>query len=75
MLGGIARRRKSKWQSLFLITLALGMVGLMVSCSGGYTAPPPTVTNPGTPKGTSTVTVATTSGSITHTSNLTLTVQ
>jgi hypothetical protein len=56
-----------------LATLAMVALLLMVGCGGGSTSTPPPV-HTGTPAGTYTIVVTATSGSTTHTQNLTLTV-
>jgi hypothetical protein len=67
-------RKKRALKSALLFFGVLALVGAMASC-GSNNTPPPVVHNPGTPAGASTVTVSGTSGSTTHTSTITLTVQ
>ena len=71
--GFISRRRK---RLLFLGLLIVGLMLFAVGCGGGHstpvTPPPP---NTGTPSGTFTITVTATSGSVQHSTNVTLTVQ
>jgi hypothetical protein len=61
---GKRRRAAVLLMSLFL----MGVMAPLVGCGGGHTP------GPGTPKGTSTVTVTGTSGNITHTATFSLTV-
>jgi hypothetical protein len=71
-MGVPARRRRSlRWAGMMLLGLAI--VFGVASCGGGGGTPIQTVT--GTPVGTFNVTVSATSGTTTHTSVITLTVQ
>jgi hypothetical protein len=65
------RRRSLRWAGMMLLGLAI--VFSVASCGGGGGTPIQTVT--GTPVGTFNVTVSATSGTTTHTSVITLTVQ
>jgi len=66
--------RKRALKSTLLFFGVLALAGAMISCGGGNGAQPQQHI-PGTPAGTSTVTVSATSGSTTHTTTITLTVQ
>jgi hypothetical protein len=77
---GLARpggkRRHGAWLGMLL--LALVLLGTLVACGGGggsSTTSPPPVPQPGTPAGTYTVTVTGTSGTVTRTAQIQLTVQ
>ncbi|HEY6304857.1 MAG TPA: Ig-like domain repeat protein [Candidatus Angelobacter sp.] len=73
LFGGLtARKRARRWLPAFLLPTVLALCGALVSCGGGG---PPVVHNPGTPPGTSTVTITATSGNTTHTATVTLVVQ
>jgi hypothetical protein len=70
LFGGLAagkRRRRPAFLLLAVLSLAAGLA----SCGGGPSVPH----NPGTPMGTSTVTITATSGNTTHTATVTLVVQ
>lgn len=71
LLGGASRKSGYRGAALGLIVCACLGIG---ACGGGGggSGPPP---NLGTPKGTSTITIKATSGSLTHTKTITLTVQ
>ncbi len=59
-----------------VVALLMSSMVILTGCGGGGGTTPQTSTkNPGTPAGTYTVVVTATSGSTTHTQNLTLTVQ
>jgi hypothetical protein len=74
LVGGLAvRKRGRRWGAAFLLLTVLSLCGALISCGGG--GPPPITHNPGTPPGTSTVTITATSGSTTHTAIVTLVVQ
>jgi hypothetical protein len=69
--------RVAGWSRWFVLLFAFAVAGALIGCGGGgnsgggRTAP----TNPGTPSGTTAVTVTATSGSINQTASLQLTVQ
>ncbi len=65
--------RTRKWRRLMMLVLLVCALGT-ISCGGGSSTSTPTPI-PGTPVGTYAVVLTSTSGSITHTTNLTLTVQ
>ena len=65
--------RTRRWRRLMMLVLLVCSFGT-ISCGGGGHSTT-TTTLPGTPAGTYTVVLTSTSGSITHTTNLTLTVQ
>jgi hypothetical protein len=68
-----AKRRR--WKTAFGLTCAVMMAAGMIACGGGSSSsPPPPTTDPGTPLGTYTVTVTATSGSLSHTANVSVTV-
>ena len=71
MAAGGRRRRKTK-SAFLLASLTLAMICGLVSCGGGGGTPMPG--NPGTPLGTSQITVTTSAGSTSHTSQVTITV-
>jgi len=74
-LFGIPARRR-RLQSILAILLLLGALGGgLVACGGGGSPPCSPVTTPGTTAGTYTITVTGTSGSLTETGTVTLTVQ
>lgn len=62
--------KKGRWQPLCLMLLTGAVLSGLVGCGGSSTPPPP----PGTPAGTFTITVTATSGSVSHQSAITLTV-
>jgi hypothetical protein len=70
-------RRKRMWKALSLSFGVLVIVAAMASCGGGSSTPPPPAVmhGTGTPPGASTVTLTATSGSTSHTANVTLVVQ
>lgn len=72
-LGGTDRKKRAK-VVLFLLSLVL-LVGLAASCGGSSTSGNNTTSVPGTPAGSYHITVIGTSGAMTHTISLTLTVQ
>ena len=74
-IGGIAGRRRK--QLLLLGLLIVGVTLFAVGCGGSHTTPvpPPPPPNTGTPSGTFTITVTATSGTVQHSTNVTLTVQ
>jgi hypothetical protein len=65
--------RRERWKSVFLLLGLLAMLAAVGSCGGGGS--PPAVHNPGSPTGPSIVTVTATSGNLSHTSTVTLTIQ
>lgn len=69
---GVPTRRRRSLRLAGMLLLAFGMVIGIASCGGG-SKPPTTVS--GTPPGTFSVTVTATSGTTTHSSVITLTVQ
>jgi hypothetical protein len=73
----LGRTCRLRWVgALPLAGLALFLLLQTIGCGGsGYTAPPPPPPPTGTPAGTYTVTVTATSGSLTHTTSVTLIVQ
>jgi subtilase family serine protease len=73
---GIPARRRS-WRAMLGILIAMAALGVMSSCGGGSSGGGggTTPSNPGTTAGTYTVTVTGTSGSITQTQPVTLSVQ
>jgi hypothetical protein len=68
------RARKIRWAGALALAVLLTLIALHAGCGGGGggSAPPPS--NPGTPLGTYTVTVSATSGTVTRTAVVTLTV-
>lgn len=71
LAGGVAVKKR-RVTSLFLLIALLGLMTAAISCGGGG----PTVQHsPGTPAGTSTITITATSGTASHTATVTLTVQ
>ena len=64
-------RVRTSLRSLLLL-LALTLAGLLVSCGGGQSSPPPTA---GTPAGNYTITITANSSKLTHSMKLTLVVQ
>jgi hypothetical protein len=73
MVSMSGRRRISRGLRLLGLLVVLGLAGLWLACGGSSTTKPPT--NPGTPVGTSAVTVTGTSGTLQHTTTITVTVQ
>ncbi len=71
LLMAIARRRR--WNAA-LAFLLLASVLALASCGGGSSSPPPP-SNPGTPAGSYVVTVTATSGAVTHSTNVNVSVQ
>jgi len=69
VMGAPSRRRR--WSGLLGI-LFLTLVAAGISCGGGNSSH---TSNPGTPVGTYTIAVTATSGSLTHTTNVAITVQ
>jgi hypothetical protein len=69
--------RVARWSRWFVVLFALALGGGLISCGGGGSSGggSTTPTNPGTPSGTTTVTVRATSGSINQTASLQMTVQ
>jgi Bacterial Ig-like domain (group 3)/FG-GAP-like repeat/FG-GAP repeat len=77
-------RRVVRWSRLFGLAVALSLSGAFIGCGGGNGGSGSsgssgsggnTTSNPGTPSGTSTVTITATSGSISQTASLQVTVQ
>ncbi len=68
------RGRRAKVLVMLMLAVGIATVLAMAACGGGggSSAPPP---SPGTPKGSYTVTISATSGSVTHSTNVTLVVQ
>jgi hypothetical protein len=66
--------KKRRLQVLCMTLVVAGLLGAMVACGGGGNPPPPPPVT-GTPAGTFNVTVSATSGSITHSSVITLVVR
>jgi hypothetical protein len=64
--------RHRRFAPTTFVTVALLLAIIIAGCGGGTTTPPPPS---GTPAGTSTITVTATSGSLVHTTTVTLTVQ
>jgi photosystem II stability/assembly factor-like uncharacterized protein len=64
--------RHRRFAPATFIAAALLLAIIIAGCGGGATTPPPPT---GTPAGTSTITVTATSGSLVHTTTVTLTVQ
>ena len=72
LLGSGSRRRT--WR-LFLSLIAISCVITIVSCGGGDSHSSGGNSDPGTPVGSSTITVTAINGTLTHTATITLTVQ
>jgi hypothetical protein len=75
-LGMIFLRGRKRLPSLLCLVLLLGVGGIVVGCGGSSHKPP--TGNPGTPAGTSTVTITATGSSanpVSHTTTVALTVQ
>jgi hypothetical protein len=75
-LGGVLlarRRHTSGGLRLLALVMLLGLPVLWVACGGGSSSSPPS--NPGTPVGTSTVTVSASNGQLQQSTTITLTVQ
>jgi hypothetical protein len=74
VFGGLGRRSlRKKRLTMFMLALVLSLVSLQAACGGGGGGGGGG--NPGTPKGTYNVVVTATSGSLSHTVPITLTVQ
>jgi hypothetical protein len=72
LFGGLAaRKRARRWGAAFLLLAMLVVCVALVSCG----SKPTVVHNPGTPTGTSTVTITATAGNTTHNATVTLVVQ
>ena len=69
-----SRRRRMNWSSLSLLVVVTFLL-MLPSCGGGSSAPPPPPPDPGTPKGNYNILVTATSGSMSHATTFTLTVQ
>ena len=65
------RRRVRRAGRVVGLMLVLGLVSVWLACGGGSSAPK----DPGTPMGTSTVTVSASAGTLQHTAQFTLTIQ
>jgi subtilase family serine protease len=74
LLGVPSRRRRMNWSSLSLLVVVTFLL-MLPSCGGGSSAPPPPPPDPGTPKGSYSIVVTATSGSMSHATTFTLTVQ
>jgi hypothetical protein len=74
-LPGVSRKRR-RWTSVFAVVV-IALLTLIVGCGGGSSTPPPPPPqiDPGTPKGTYTITVSGTNGTATHTTTFSLIVQ
>ncbi|HLW53408.1 MAG TPA: Ig-like domain-containing protein [Candidatus Angelobacter sp.] len=70
LAGGVAVRKR-RGHALFLLLVVMAVTCVAISCGGGGGGPH----NPGTPPGTSSVTITATSGATTHTATVTLNVQ
>jgi hypothetical protein len=71
-----ARTRRQRFAGAIpLAGLVLFLLLQTIGCGGGYSSPPPPPPPTGTPAGTYTVTVTATSGTLTHTTALTIVVQ
>jgi hypothetical protein len=68
------KKRQIKWRFMVL-ALVIGLSLFALGCGGGTTKTPAQTTQPGTTTGAYSLMVAGTSGSLTHTTQLTLTVQ
>jgi len=70
-------KRVAGWSRWFMLLFAFILIGGLIGCGGGGSSGGggTTPTNPGTPSGTTTVTVTATSGSINQTTSLQMTVQ
>ena len=71
LVGRVARRRGRFW---LLIAALVSLLALQVACGGDGGTPPP-LSSPGTPTGTSTITITGTSGMLQRSTTATLTVQ
>jgi subtilase family protein len=72
-IAGVGTRKQSRKTLVVLAVLMIALLATIVSCGGGSNSGPPPPS--GTPKGTFNVTVTSNSGSSSHHSALTLTVQ
>jgi hypothetical protein len=74
-LPGLSRKRH-RWARI-LAAMTIALLTLIVGCGGGSSSPspPPPQIDPGTPRGTYTITVSGTNGAATHTATFTLIVQ
>jgi hypothetical protein len=69
------RKRTLRIMRLLSLSLVLGLVGLWVACGGGSTSGAGAGGKGGTPTGSSTIAVNATSGSLQHSTSITLSVQ
>ncbi|MHB8652702.1 MAG: Ig-like domain repeat protein [Terriglobia bacterium] len=67
-----AKRRQ--WKTALGLASVVILAAGIIACGGGSSSSPPPTTDPGTPVGTYIVTVTATSGSLSHTSNVSVTV-
>jgi hypothetical protein len=74
LLGVPSRRRGMNGSSLSLLVVVTFLL-MLPGCGGGSSAPPPPPPDPGTPKGSYSIIVTATSGSMSHATTFTLTVQ
>jgi hypothetical protein len=75
MLFWVRRRRpERRWRSAFAV-LALASALALASCGGGGQSSPPPPTDPGTPVGSYGVTVTAKSGSLSHSTDISINVQ
>jgi subtilase family serine protease len=74
---GIPSRRR-RWAAVLGLVVLCAVLITGVGCGGGSSSSPPTITvptTPGTPAGSFTVVVTAASGSVSHTTNVTVTLQ